>query len=177
MQTHLDLVKSLVTTMAGAASEMYVFGMLSTGVENDLEHATKIAHSMCAIYGMSPAIGPVTIGEKPGEVFIGRDLANMGNVAAESLSLVDRETRRMVHEAEDLAQKIIAANAAVLEDLANSLLRSETLSGPSLDVYMDAVRPWREPLLKDAADHASPIEMAEDALAAHPDHRHHDDER
>ena len=73
VKTHLDLQKGLITSMAGAAAESYVFGLLSTGVEDDLEQATKMAHSMAAIYGMSPAIGPVTVGEKPGEVFIGRD--------------------------------------------------------------------------------------------------------
>src|SRR5215831_4936354 len=94
--SHLELTKSLITTMAGAAAEDYVFGMLSTGVESDLEEASKMAHAMVAFYGMSPSIGPVTIGEKPGEVFIGRDLANMGNVAAQTLELVDAETRRIV---------------------------------------------------------------------------------
>jgi cell division protease FtsH len=169
MMTQLDLTKNLITTMAGTAAESFVFGMLSTGVENDLEQATKIAHSMAAIYGMSPAIGPVTIGEKPGEVFIGRDLANMGNVAAVSLELVDRETRRMVHEAEETARQIIGLNAAVLEDLANSLLRAETLSGPSLDVYMEAVRTWPEPLLKDTAGHTPPIELRNDPALAQGD--------
>ena len=81
MLTELDLIKQLITTMAGAAAESYVFGMLSTGVEDDIDQATKIAHAMVAVYGMSPAIGPVAIGEKEGQVFIGRDLANMGNVA------------------------------------------------------------------------------------------------
>jgi cell division protease FtsH len=171
--TQLDLTKNLVTTMAGAAAEAFVFGMLSTGVENDIEHATKIAHSMVAIYGMSPAIGPVQIGEKAGEVFIGRDLANMGNVAAASLELVDAETRRLVHEADDTARQVIAANAAVLEDLANSLLRAETLSGPALDVYMEGVTPWREPLLREAVTHEPPIHLHRDAAAAHPDHGDH----
>jgi cell division protease FtsH len=172
VMTHLDLTKNLVTTMAGAAAESFAFGMLSTGVEDDLEQATKIAHSMAAIYGMSPAIGPVTLGEKPGEVFIGRDLANMGNVAAGSLELVDRETRRMVHDAEETARQIIAINASVLEDLANSLLRAETLSGPSLDVYMEAVKLWPEPLLKDAEDHSPPIHLrpgADDESLTGPD--------
>jgi cell division protease FtsH len=155
--THLDLAKNLITAMAGAAAESFVFGMLSTGVEDDLEQATRIAHSMSAIYGMSPAIGPVTIGEKPGEVFIGRDLANMGNVAAASLELVDSETRRMVYEAEEIAKQVLALNAAVLEDLANSLVRAETLSGPALDVYLEAVTPWPEPLLKDLDGHTAPI--------------------
>ena len=166
MMTHLDLAKNLIVTMAGTAAESFVFGMLSTGVADDLEQATKMAHSMAAIYGMSPAIGPVTIGEKPGEVFIGRDLANMGNVAAESLALVDSETRRMVYEAEEIAKQIVANNAEVLEDLANSLIRSETLSGPSLDVYMDAVALWQEPLLKETAGHRAPIALRQDPTQA-----------
>ncbi|HEY6888075.1 MAG TPA: ATP-dependent zinc metalloprotease FtsH [Solirubrobacter sp.] len=158
MQTQLDLQKSLITSMAGAAAESYVFGMLSTGVEDDLDQASKMAHSMVAVYGMSPAIGPVSVGEKPGEVFIGRDLANMGNVAAETLALVDAETRRMVLDAEETARQILSINTDVLEDLANSLLKAETLSGPSLDVYMEGVARWPEPLIKDAS-HRPPIRL------------------
>ena len=108
---------------------------------------------------MSPVVGPVTIGEKQGQVFVGRDLANMGNVAPAALELVDVETRRMVHEAEEAAKQILALNAQVLQDLANSLLRTETLSGPSLDVYMEAVIRWPEPLVKDLAGFTSPIAM------------------
>jgi cell division protease FtsH len=136
--------------------------MLSTGPEADIEQATKIAHSMVAVYGMSPAIGPVAIGEKEGQVFIGRDLANMGNVAAASLELVDSETRRLVHDAEDTAKQVLMLNAGVLEDLANSLLRAETLSGPSLDVYMAAVKLWPEPLVKDVDGHEPPVHLRQD---------------
>jgi cell division protease FtsH len=161
MLSHLDLIKQLITVMGGAAAESYVFGTLSTGVEEDLEQATKIAHSMVAVYGMSQAVGPVAVGEKEGQVFIGRDLANMGNVAAATLELVDSETRRLVHEAEEVAKRVLELNAAVLGDLANSLLREETLSGPSLDVYMEAVRFWPEPLIKEAADHEPPVRLAD----------------
>jgi cell division protease FtsH len=171
MLTELDITKQLITTMGGAAAETFVFGTLSTGASGDIEQATKIAHSMAAVYGMSPAIGPVLIGEKEGEVFIGRDLANMGNVAAASLELVDSETRRIVHEAEEIAKQVLALNVAVLEDLANSLLRAETLSGPSLDVYMEAVKLWREPLLKDVNGHRPPIRLRQEAADAHPDAR------
>lgn len=81
MLTELDLMKQLITMMGGMAAESFVFGMLSTGGQEDIDQATKIAHSMVAVYGMSPAIGPVAIGEKEGQVFIGRNIANMGNVA------------------------------------------------------------------------------------------------
>jgi cell division protease FtsH len=154
--SHLDLAKNLVTAMSGAAAEDYVFGMLSTGVEGDLETATKMAHAMVSSYGMSPAIGPVAIGEKPGEVFIGRDLANMGNVAAQTLELVDAETRRMVREAEETAKQVIAENETLLDDLANTLLAQETLSGPALEVFLEAVQLWDEPLVQLKADDRRP---------------------
>ncbi len=172
LMTHLDLTKRLVAMMGGAAAESYVFAMLSTGVEDDIDKATKIAHAMVASYGMSQAVGPVSVGEKEGQgVFVGRDLANMGNVAPAALELVDAEMRRIVHEAEDTAKQILAVNAEVLQDLANSLMRTETLSGPSLDVYMEAVIAWREPLIKDLVGHMPPITMQLDPVEDHGDYR------
>jgi cell division protease FtsH len=162
--SQLELKKSLITTMAGAAAEDYVFGMLSTGVENDLEEASNMAHAMVAFYGMSPAIGPVTIGEKPGEVFIGRDLANMGNVAAKTLELVDEETRRIVREAEDTAKRAIAMNAPVLEDMANTLLETETLTGPRLELLLAKVADWPEPLVEYTNGRA-PVQLREALVA------------
>jgi cell division protease FtsH len=162
--SHLELTKSLVTTMAGAAAEDYVFGMLSTGVESDLEEASKIAHAMVAFYGMSPSIGPVTIGEKPGEVFIGRDLANMGNVAAKTLELVDEETRRIVREAEDTAKRAIGMNAPVLEELANTLLEAETIAGPRLELLLERTVAWPEPLVEDTNGRA-PVKLHEALVA------------
>jgi cell division protease FtsH len=152
--THSDLTKNLITSMAGVSAEDYVFGMLSTGGESDLEHATKTAHSMVAVYGMSEAIGPVAIGEKPGEVFIGRDLANMNNVAAATQELVDSETRRLVREAEDTATQILKMNSQVLDDLANALIEAETLAGPDLETFLEDVRPWPAPLVKGVNGHA-----------------------
>jgi cell division protease FtsH len=156
--SHLDLAKNLVTAMGGAAAEDYVFGMLSTGVESDIEEATRMAHAMVAFYGMSPQIGPVTIGEKPGEVFIGRDLANMGNVAAQTLQLVDEDTRRIVRESEEAAKHVVEMNAKLLEELANTLLQSETLSGPALEAFLEAVKPWPTPLV-DVKNGGTPVQM------------------
>ena len=157
--TELDLCRQLIATLGGSAAERYVFGMLSTGVEEDLDTATSIAHAMVAFYGMSPAVGPVTVGKKEGQVFVGRDLSNMANVAPAALELVDAETRRIVHDAEETARLVIAQNAHVLGDLANSLVRAETLSGPSLDVYLEAVTLWEEPLIKDLDAHETTVQF------------------
>jgi cell division protease FtsH len=147
MLTHLDLMKNLVTTMGGVATEDYVFGMLSTGGENDLDEATKIAHAMVSVYGMSDAIGPVTVGEKPGEIFIAKEMASTSHVSAATQELVDRETARVVREAEDTAKRVVQMNRALLEELANSLMEAETLAGPALEVFLEAVQPWGHPLV------------------------------
>ncbi|MFZ2051732.1 MAG: ATP-dependent zinc metalloprotease FtsH [Solirubrobacteraceae bacterium] len=164
--THHDLTKNLITSMAGVSAEDYVFGMLSTGGESDLEHATKTAHSMVAVYGMSEAIGPVAIGEKPGEVFIGRDLANMNNVAAATQELVDSETRRLVREAEDTATQILKMNSQVLDDLANALIEAETLAGPDLETFLEDVQPWPQPLVKGVNGHAPGVILRESVDSA-----------
>ncbi len=161
MLTHLDLTKNLITTMAGVAAEDYVFGMLSTGGENDLDEATKTAHAMVSVWGMSEAIGPVTVGEKPGEIFIARELANTSNIAAATHELVDSETRRLTHEAEDIAKQIIEMNRAILEELANTLLDAETLSGPALDAFLEAVIPWQRPLVNGVNGHIPPVVLRE----------------
>ena len=146
--THLDLVRNLVTGMAGVAAEDYVFAMLSTGGDADLEEATKTAYTMVAVYGMSEAVGPIAVGQAPDETFISREVTQMAHVAAATLELVDRETARMVREAEDTAKRILDLNADVLEDLANALVEQETLSGAALDVYIEAVRPWHPRLVE-----------------------------
>jgi len=164
MLTHLDLTKNLVTTMAGVAAEDYVFGMLSTGGENDLDEATKTAHAMVSVWGMSEAIGPVTVGEKPGEVFIARELANTANVAAATHELVDSETRRLTHEAEDTAKQIIDMNRQVLEELANELVEAETLAGPELNTFLETVQGWPRPLVHGLNGNA-PVRMRESVAA------------
>src|SRR4029077_7542686 len=159
MLTHLDLTKNLITSMAGVAAEDYVFGMLSTGGENDLDEATSTAHAMVSVWGMSDAIGPVTVGEKPGEVFIAREMANTANVAAATQELVDSETRRLVHEAEETAKQVIELNRGVLEELANALVEAKTLPGPAFDVFLEGVAPWPHVLVPGVNGNAPNIVM------------------
>jgi hypothetical protein len=67
-----------------------------------------------------------------------------------------------VHESEETAKNVIALNADVLQDMANALVRTETLSGAALDVYIAAVKPWREPLIKNLDAHDSRVQFVRD---------------
>src|SRR5260370_9772776 len=101
----------LITIMAGAAGEDLYFGELSTGVEGDLDRASKLARSMVVSYGMSDTFGPISLGEKSGEVFLGRDIASMGNVSPAQAELIDQEVREMVLIGFEIAQRVVKFNA------------------------------------------------------------------
>jgi hypothetical protein len=73
---------------------------------------------------------------------------------------VDSETRRLTHEAEDTAKQIIEMNRQVLEELANTLVESETLAGPALDVFLEMVLAWPHPLVK-GLNGNSPVALRE----------------
>jgi cell division protease FtsH len=134
-----DLERHLVAILAGTAAEWNEFGHGSTGSSDDLHAATKLARQMVTSFGMSPALGPVTIGEAGGEVFLGAALQDMGSVGPETLDTIDDETERMVEEARERALFVLRANWESVQETANSLLEHETLSGVALDAVLSTV--------------------------------------
>jgi len=141
LQRQPDLERHLMTILAGAAGERIAFGSLSTGVSDDLHAATSLARSMVVSFGMSDALGPVTIGEKPGEVFLGASLQELGSVGPATLELIDREVERISGEAEARAATVLGRNWPAVEETANALLVQETLSGVALDAVLSTVVP------------------------------------
>jgi cell division protease FtsH len=137
-----DLLTQLITITAGAAGEEYFFGQLSTGVEGDLDRASKLARSMVVSYGMSEEFGPVSIGEKAGEVFLGRDIQNLGNISPIQLELIDAEVRKFVLNAYAVAQRVVQQNEQAMIDLIETLVEQETLSGVALEAMLSAVLPY-----------------------------------
>jgi cell division protease FtsH len=136
-----DLQRQLIAILAGQAGERIAFGFLSSGVNDDLHAATTLARSMVTSYGMSPALGPLTIGEQTGEVFLGASLQDLGSVGPSTLDLIDRETERIIMEADARATRVLDVNWGAVEETATALLEQETLSGVALEAVLSTVRP------------------------------------
>jgi cell division protease FtsH len=139
IQTEQDLQRQLIVIAAGTAGERIAFASLSTGVSDDLHAATSLARSMVTSFGMSPALGPVTIGEKGGEVFLGASLQDLGSVGPSTLDLIDREVERLVGDAEARAAFILDRHWGAVEETAHALLEQETLSGVALEAVLATV--------------------------------------
>jgi cell division protease FtsH len=136
-----DLQRQLITIVAGLAGERIGFGYLSTGVNDDLHAATTLARSMVTSFGMSDALGSVTIGEKAGEVFLGASLQDLGSTGPATLELIDREVERLVGDAEARATSILERSWRAVEETSKALLDQETLSGVALEAVLSTVIP------------------------------------
>jgi cell division protease FtsH len=116
----------IVGALGGRAAEEIIYGDVTTGAESDLEQVTSIARQMVGRWGMSPAIGLVSVLPRPGDgsPFPGVD----GNSPAESTrELVDSEVRRIVDECYVRALAGLRENRHRLDSLAKALLENETL--------------------------------------------------
>jgi len=140
IMTRVDLESQLIVITSGLAGERIAFGHTSTTVNDDLHAATSLARSMVTSYGMSEALGLVTIGEKSGEVFLGASLQDLGSVGPETLNVIDNEVERLVGDAEARASVILDRNWSTVEETATALLEQETLSGVALDAVLSTVQ-------------------------------------
>jgi cell division protease FtsH len=140
IQQEPDLQRQLIAIVAGLAGERIAFGYLSTGVNDDLHAATNLARTMVTSFGMSDALGSVTIGEKGGEVFLGASLQDLGSVGPSTLDLIDNEVERMVRESELRATHVLEANWSAVEETAHALMEHETLSGVALEAVLSTVK-------------------------------------
>ena len=113
--------------LGGRVAEQIIFGVLSTGAENDLEVATNLARQMVTRWGMSERIGPVSVAQRQGNEFLGGEFS-LGREQSESLAtLVDQEVRRILDECDERAHDLLNTERDRLEALAEALLREESL--------------------------------------------------
>jgi cell division protease FtsH len=121
----------IVGLLGGRAAEELVYGDMTSGAESDLEQVTRIARLMVGRWGMSEAIGAVSV--LPGPA----DDPSLGNAASEATrQLVDAEVRRIVDECHARALGLLRENRSRLEALARALLERETLD--AADAYASA---------------------------------------
>jgi cell division protease FtsH len=113
----------IVGALGGRAAEDVVFGDLTTGAENDLDQVTSIARQMVGRWGMSEAIGPVSVLPRPGQ----ESPLGLDGVAPATKELVDREVRRIVEDCYAEAVATLREHRGQLDRLARTLLGRETL--------------------------------------------------
>jgi cell division protease FtsH len=118
----------LVVAMGGRIAEELVFGVVSTGANNDLVTNTELARKMVREWGMSDRIGPMAWGSQ-GMVFLGEDLMQTRDYSDETARVIDEEVERILREQEDRCRELLTEYRKGLDLVARSLLEHETVDG------------------------------------------------
>ena len=135
--TRSELLDRVSTLLAGRVAEEVVLNEVSTGAQNDLERATSIVRQMIMEYGMSDKLGPITLGKKNDQVFLGRDFAHDRNFSEDIAKAIDKEIRLTVDRCYHRAREIIEENRDKLDELAAALIEKETLDSDEIAAIIE----------------------------------------
>jgi len=112
----------LVGALGGRAAERLVYGVVTTGAENDLQQVTRLVHEMVVRWGMSPKVGPLNYTQaSDGVMFQEKPYSEA------TAQLIDDEMRRIVEESQAQAEQTLADHRSQLDALAQALLRNDSL--------------------------------------------------
>ena len=119
----------LAMAYGGRVAEELVFGpeKVTTGASQDIQQATEMARRMVTQFGMSEVVGPIAVGDREAEIFLGREVMQRREISERTAELVDTELKRLLGNAFERARAILLEHRDVLDRLAAALLERETL--------------------------------------------------
>jgi len=137
LMSRAELMDKIKGLLGGRAAEEEVFPEVTTGAENDLEHATALARQMVCMYGMSKMIGLVHCGQHANGF-----LAEMGggmmqrDCSEQTAREVDEEVKGILDSAYAEAKEILKQHRDKLDLVAGELLKSETMDAQTFKALL-----------------------------------------
>jgi len=127
LKSKRELIDNITQLLGGRVSEEMNFNDITSGAQNDLDRATKITRKMITEYGMSKRLGPITFKGEEEEVFLGKEIGRP-HYSDGIASAIDDEVHNIIMDCYEMARKVLLKNKKNLTDLANELMKKETLS-------------------------------------------------
>ncbi|MCP4471104.1 MAG: ATP-dependent zinc metalloprotease FtsH [Gammaproteobacteria bacterium] len=113
--------------LGGRVAEKLIFGEVSSGAEEDLKQATRLARHMVTHWGMSEKLGPVAFHRGEDHIFLGREMTQQRDFSEHSAQIIDNEICTLLKGIEQEVVVLLEQHRAQLESLAGALLKGETL--------------------------------------------------
>jgi cell division protease FtsH len=120
------LMARLAVMLGGRVSEQIALDDMTTGAENDLVEATKLARRMVTRWGMG-SLGPVAFQADEEQPFLGYEISQGRDYGEETASRIDQDVQNLLTERYDYATNLLTANREMLDRLADTLLNEETI--------------------------------------------------
>src|SRR5262249_26494780 len=131
----------IAMALGGRVAEEIVFSEITTGAQDDIKRATRLARAMVCELGMTKKLGPVAYGENEESVFLGREMTSRREDYPEpAATKLDQEVGRFADAKWAKARGVWSETRGKLAARATALLERETLDAAEIE----AVRAGRE---------------------------------
>ena len=140
LQQRPRLDDALAVRLGGRAAEELVFGVPSTGAQDDLTAATELAGCMVRKWGMSDEVGQMAWGPR-GPVFLGEELIHTRDYSDETARVIDREISRILGQQAHRARSVLQDHRPALDEVAAALVAHETLEGNEIEAIIAQEHP------------------------------------
>ena len=131
-----ELLDRITVFLGGRVGEELAFQEISTGAADDIQKATELARRMVTDFGMSQTLGPVSLGRKHEQPFLGRDIMEDRNYSEQVASAIDKEVGAIIEDCYARAKQLLTEHADQVRAVVDALLKQETLSGDEVRAIM-----------------------------------------
>lgn len=120
----------MAVALGGYVAEEITFGEVTTGASNDIQQLTQIAEQYVRYYGMSD-LGPVHYSD-----YRNNRTGEIPNHSEKTLQEIDAAVKTIIDNAYETCKKTLTDNKDKLEQLAQALIRDETIERKEFEALM-----------------------------------------
>jgi cell division protease FtsH len=131
------LVARIDVMLGGRVSEQIAFGDVTTGAENDLIQATRLARRMMTRWGMG-SLGPLAFESDEQQPFLGYELSRGRDYSESTAARIDDDVRKLITERCEIVTSLLKGARDKLNKLAETLLHEETVDESVLEKIFGA---------------------------------------
>jgi cell division protease FtsH len=126
------LLARLTVMLGGRVAEQLALGSITTGAENDLAQATRLARRMVTRWGMGN-LGPVAFSTDEEQPFLGYELSQGREYSEDTAARIDENVQNLLTERYSIAQRLLSEAREMLDRLVKALLAEETVQKRDLE--------------------------------------------
>jgi cell division protease FtsH len=125
------LLARLAVMLGGRTAEEIVIGDVTTGAENDLVEATRLARRMVTRWGMGD-LGLVAFQADEEHPFLGYELSQGRDYSEVTAARIDQDVKRLLEESHEAVYRLLSDARSQLDELVRTLLQEETIDQDTL---------------------------------------------
>jgi len=126
-----DLIARLDVMLGGRESEALVFDEITTGAENDLVQATRLARRMISRWAMGQ-LGPVAFDTEDEQPFLGYQMSQGRDYSEATAARIDSAVEELLLERQKAVRSLLTGARDRLDALAEHLMKEETVGDVEL---------------------------------------------